>query len=438
MSGWASEPAASASRRRRSFASSRRSSGQSSARERSFSATTAFVRSSTARYTVAVAPRPSCCCRRKWWKSWPGRNVRPRERAVRRRRARGLRFLGHGDRKRLAEARVFVPGLLAGSAGKPRSHPPRLESSGMRGPIRSHPDPWIINGPWSHRNWDGPNFQKLMAETATCAAVRPGKSARRSRASIAASRSGPVHGQAPHGIRLFVLRRRCTTMERPVPVLRRVEHARRIRRGARPRFRPAGRSAQRRAAGADCAPRHRAGNPFDDGFRRIRPRLGGGLVPGSVTLIGGEPGIGKSTLLLQCAASLAKGEAVLYATGEESVRQVAERARRLAVDAGRLTLVAETAVERILEYVAEAGAKVLVIDSIQTMSDRRPRRRARRGDAAARIHGEPRALRQDDRHRRAADRPRHARRRRSPAPACSSTWWIPCSISRATPAAASA
>src|SRR6185503_18901426 len=104
------------------------------------------------------------------------------------------------------------------------------------------------------------------------------------------------------------------------------------------------------------------------GFAEFDRVLGGGLVPGSVTLIGGEPGIGKSTLLLQCAAALAKDEAVLYATGEESVRQVAERARRLALDAATLALVAETAVERILEYVSEAGARVLVIDSIQTMS----------------------------------------------------------------------
>jgi DNA repair protein RadA/Sms len=96
--------------------------------------------------------------------------------------------------------------------------------------------------------------------------------------------------------------------------------------------------------------------------------LGGGLVPGSVTLIGGEPGIGKSTLLLQCAASLAAGRGVLYATGEESVRQVAERARRLGVDPGNLNLVAETAVERIVELAAEARADVLVIDSIQTMT----------------------------------------------------------------------
>jgi DNA repair protein RadA/Sms len=104
------------------------------------------------------------------------------------------------------------------------------------------------------------------------------------------------------------------------------------------------------------------------GFGEFDRVLGGGLVPGSVTLIGGEPGIGKSTLLLQCAAALAKGQPVLYATGEESVRQVAERGRRLGIEAGGLALVAETAVERIVELALEAGAKVIVVDSIQTMS----------------------------------------------------------------------
>jgi DNA repair protein RadA/Sms len=113
-----------------------------------------------------------------------------------------------------------------------------------------------------------------------------------------------------------------------------------------------------------AAPEERSPTGFGE-FDRV---LGGGLVPGSVTLIGGEPGIGKSTLLLQCAAALAQGQPVLYATGEESVRQVAERARRLGVSAEGLTLVAETAVERIVELAGEAGAKVLVIDSIQTMS----------------------------------------------------------------------
>src|SRR5687768_623602 len=104
------------------------------------------------------------------------------------------------------------------------------------------------------------------------------------------------------------------------------------------------------------------------GFAEFDRVLGGGLVPGSVTLIGGEPGIGKSTLLLQCAAALAGQQAVLYATGEEPVRQVAERARRLGVGNAGLKLVAETAVERILDGAAESGARVLVIDSIQTMS----------------------------------------------------------------------
>ena len=104
------------------------------------------------------------------------------------------------------------------------------------------------------------------------------------------------------------------------------------------------------------------------GFAEFDRVLGGGLVPGSVTLIGGEPGIGKSTLLLQCAAALANEQAVLYATGEESVRQVAERARRLGLGSAGLKLVAETALERILAAVAETGARILVIDSIQTMS----------------------------------------------------------------------
>jgi DNA repair protein RadA/Sms len=104
------------------------------------------------------------------------------------------------------------------------------------------------------------------------------------------------------------------------------------------------------------------------GFAEFDRVLGGGLVPGSVTLIGGEPGIGKSTLLLQCAAALAGQQAVLYATGEESVRQVAERGRRLGVGTDGLKLLAETGLERILDATAETAARVLVIDSIQTMS----------------------------------------------------------------------
>ena len=96
--------------------------------------------------------------------------------------------------------------------------------------------------------------------------------------------------------------------------------------------------------------------------------LGGGLVAGSVTLIGGEPGIGKSTLLLQAGAALAATVPVLYATGEESVRQVGLRAQRLGVAGAPLQLLAETAVEAVLEQAAAAAARVLVIDSIQTMT----------------------------------------------------------------------
>ena len=96
--------------------------------------------------------------------------------------------------------------------------------------------------------------------------------------------------------------------------------------------------------------------------------LGGGLVPGSVTLLGGDPGIGKSTLLLQSAAALAAHATVLYATGEESPQQVGLRARRLALGAAPLRLLADTSVERIIEAARTAMARVLVVDSIQTMA----------------------------------------------------------------------
>ena len=95
--------------------------------------------------------------------------------------------------------------------------------------------------------------------------------------------------------------------------------------------------------------------------------LGGGLVAGSVVLLGGDPGIGKSTLLLQAADALSRERAVLYVSGEESVRQVALRATRLGLQATTLRLAAETRVEAILEEAAAATATVLVVDSIQTV-----------------------------------------------------------------------
>ena len=95
--------------------------------------------------------------------------------------------------------------------------------------------------------------------------------------------------------------------------------------------------------------------------------LGGGLVAGSVVLIGGDPGIGKSTLLLQALASLAGNLRALYITGEESPEQVAMRARRLGVSADDVRLLAETSVERIVEHARIEQPQVMVIDSIQTL-----------------------------------------------------------------------
>ncbi|HET7203235.1 MAG TPA: DNA repair protein RadA [Steroidobacteraceae bacterium] len=95
--------------------------------------------------------------------------------------------------------------------------------------------------------------------------------------------------------------------------------------------------------------------------------LGGGLVAGSVVLLGGDPGIGKSTLLLQAADALSRERPVLYVSGEESVRQVASRAQRLGLDATTLRLAAETRVEAVIEEAVASRAQVLVVDSIQTM-----------------------------------------------------------------------
>jgi DNA repair protein RadA/Sms len=95
--------------------------------------------------------------------------------------------------------------------------------------------------------------------------------------------------------------------------------------------------------------------------------LGGGLVGGGVVLIGGDPGIGKSTLLLQALAHLAQTQRVLYVTGEESGQQVALRARRLNLDVTNLPLMAEINLERILATLQAEKPQVAVIDSIQTL-----------------------------------------------------------------------
>lgn len=103
------------------------------------------------------------------------------------------------------------------------------------------------------------------------------------------------------------------------------------------------------------------------GMEEMDRVLGGGLVPGSVTLLGGEPGIGKSTLLLQVAGALAAQRPVLYATGEESTAQVALRARRLGGAWRQVQVVAETDLDTVLALAADQRPALLVIDSIQTM-----------------------------------------------------------------------
>ena len=94
--------------------------------------------------------------------------------------------------------------------------------------------------------------------------------------------------------------------------------------------------------------------------------LGGGIVPGSLILVGGDPGIGKSTLLLQVAQHLSRQSVVLYVSGEESVRQISLCAKRLGIDGANIFIAAETDVEIIKEHIATLKPSVLVVDSIQT------------------------------------------------------------------------
>jgi DNA repair protein RadA/Sms len=100
-------------------------------------------------------------------------------------------------------------------------------------------------------------------------------------------------------------------------------------------------------------------------FNRV---LGGGVVPGSIILIGGDPGIGKSTLIMQTSAALANTAGrVLYVSGEESARQIKMRAERMNLDAPELFLVTETSLSDIFEHIQQVNPAVVVIDSIQTV-----------------------------------------------------------------------
>jgi DNA repair protein RadA/Sms len=113
--------------------------------------------------------------------------------------------------------------------------------------------------------------------------------------------------------------------------------------------------------------------PFEDqnriysGLSELDRVLGGGLVSGSVVLMGGDPGIGKSTVLLQTLAHLTTEYKTLYVTGEESLQQVKLRAHRLGIEQEGLRLLAETHVERILQIASQEKPHIMVIDSIQTI-----------------------------------------------------------------------
>lgn len=104
------------------------------------------------------------------------------------------------------------------------------------------------------------------------------------------------------------------------------------------------------------------------GFAEFDRVLGGGLVPGAVVLLGGDPGVGKSTLLQQVSASLMQEVPVCYATGEESLRQIGQRSLRLGLDAAAMNLLSDTSLGNILAEAIKCRARVLIIDSIQTMT----------------------------------------------------------------------
>ncbi len=111
--------------------------------------------------------------------------------------------------------------------------------------------------------------------------------------------------------------------------------------------------------------KHQARTPT--GIGELDRVLGGGLVAGAVVLIGGDPGIGKSTLLIQALSRLSGNLSTLYVTGEESAQQIGLRAQRLGLPTAGLRLLTETGVERILALAASDRPRVMVIDSIQTL-----------------------------------------------------------------------
>ena len=203
-------------------------------------------------------------------------------------------------------------------------------------------------------------------------------------------------------------------LDRPVPVLRRVEHAgrggARARRGGPRRRRRRPRRAARQAGAAarrSSAERAPGSRPAIGELDRV---LGGGLVPGSLVLLGGSPGIGKSTLTAMALGNLAgaPAAATLYVSGEESAAQVRLRAERLRRGALDVPVLAETDLDAVLATLEAERPEVCVIDSVQTLHSAELDGRAGLGRPGARgrrpaSRGWPSA----QRHRRAARRPRH-------------------------------
>ena len=108
---------------------------------------------------------------------------------------------------------------------------------------------------------------------------------------------------------------------------------------------------------------------FSTGIGEFDRVLGGGAVRGSLVLVGGAPGIGKSTLLLQLCGLTEEGQKILYVTGEESERQLKMRAQRLGVDKGEIYVLAETGLAEVIENIEALSPDIVIIDSIQTMFD---------------------------------------------------------------------
>ncbi len=108
---------------------------------------------------------------------------------------------------------------------------------------------------------------------------------------------------------------------------------------------------------------------YSTGFKELDHVLGGGLIPGAVILLGGDPGIGKSTLLQQVSANLMLDVPICYASGEESLRQIGQRSQRLGLDALRMNVLTDSSILNVLSQTKKCEARILIVDSMQTMTN---------------------------------------------------------------------